>query len=388
MFLLLIPIAYAYAENIPDYNNPYAPIFTDRDEYSWTDKVKITILAPSWNTNPNLIDDIGTDSGHHIKISTRSKSLEPYRLSETGPNTGIFSGEVILTGFAHDVDGDNKVDTQPRTTGTGPTNGYLETDRDSSLTISFEFADGVVLTKSVPITWNVGKIRFLNDSLNIEQPVTIQTIDDDVNLNPESIDHIPIKIFSDSDLAGIVVDGIETNANSGIFQSVISFTTDSKSSGNRLYVKPGDSITTKYDDYTLPKPYSVSNHLEIKTSKTIGYEISSQQISINDLKISDSLGNQKFEMKTNDPLQIVATIKNNGKYELPFLYLIQVTNDQNIVVSLSWIGGKINSEQTLDVSQSWTSKISGNYKAETFVWTSLLEPIALSSPKTLDISVK
>ena len=36
-----------YAEQIPDYDKPYAPIFTDKPVYSWTDKVKITILAPS-----------------------------------------------------------------------------------------------------------------------------------------------------------------------------------------------------------------------------------------------------------------------------------------------------------------------------------------------------
>ena len=42
---------HAYAEQIPDYNNPYAPIYTDKEVYTWTDKMKITIVAPSWNEN-------------------------------------------------------------------------------------------------------------------------------------------------------------------------------------------------------------------------------------------------------------------------------------------------------------------------------------------------
>jgi len=73
----------AYAEQIPDYEKPYSPIFTDKSVYSWTDKVKITILAPSWNSDKHLIDSIGDDEYNPIKISTGSKSLEPYRFASS-----------------------------------------------------------------------------------------------------------------------------------------------------------------------------------------------------------------------------------------------------------------------------------------------------------------
>ena len=77
-FLLLPSIV--YAEQIPDYFNPYAPISTDKQVYSWTDKVHITIDAPSWNENIHGIDSIGDIEGYFIKISTTSHDLEPYRL--------------------------------------------------------------------------------------------------------------------------------------------------------------------------------------------------------------------------------------------------------------------------------------------------------------------
>ncbi|MEJ2259449.1 MAG: hypothetical protein P8X78_02895, partial [Nitrosopumilaceae archaeon] len=91
-FLLILPIFFvpAIAEQIPDYEKPYAPIFTDKQVYSWTDKVKITIIAPSWNTDRHLIDSIGDDQYNPIKISTSEHHLEPYRFTETGVNTGIF----------------------------------------------------------------------------------------------------------------------------------------------------------------------------------------------------------------------------------------------------------------------------------------------------------
>ena len=100
----------AYAEQIPDYDKPYSPIFTDKSVYSWTDKVKITILAPSWNSDRDLIDSIGDDEYNPIKISTGDHHLEPYRFTETGVNTGIFTAEVTLTGFSHDADGDGDIE--------------------------------------------------------------------------------------------------------------------------------------------------------------------------------------------------------------------------------------------------------------------------------------
>ena len=150
----------AFAEEVPDYFNPYAPIFTDKQVYTWTDKIYITVVAPSWNANKYGIDSIGTQDGHLIKIYTAEHSLEPYKLTETEPNSGVFTGEIILTGFLHDVDDDGNPDTNPRTVGTGPTNGFLEVERDGGITVSFEFADGVVLTHSVMISWNIGQIIF------------------------------------------------------------------------------------------------------------------------------------------------------------------------------------------------------------------------------------
>jgi len=75
LFAIILPSV--YAEQIPDYYKPYSPIFTDKPIYSWTDKIKITILAPSWNTDRHLIDSIGDTESHPIKISTGSNSLEP-----------------------------------------------------------------------------------------------------------------------------------------------------------------------------------------------------------------------------------------------------------------------------------------------------------------------
>ena len=305
LFFVLFPLILfpAFGQSAPDYDNPYSPIFTDKPVYSWTDKMKITIISPSWNSDKHLIDAIGGTEDHPIKISTSEHSLEPYRFTETDVNSGIFTAEVILTGFSHDVDGDGDADTTPRTIGSGPTSGFLEVDRDSAITISFEFADGVVLVESVPVSWNIGTINFSEDLFYLENPAMIRVVDLDMNLNPEALDHLALQVSSDSDSAGIEVNAIETTENSGSFIATISLSQNSPSSGNRLYSVPGDEIFAKYDDYTLPKPYSKSDNLQVNAFARVDSSISPiDRIKNSPISFSDGLGNHHrifFSSKSN-----------------------------------------------------------------------------------------
>ena len=125
-----------------------ATVELDQKVYTWTDKVYITIVAPDHNFDGDLIDEIGNSNADPIKVSTRGHDLDEYKLVETGTDTGIFTGEVILTGFAHDADGDtttgdalgNDVTFIPAE-GNGPTDGLLPADDDDGLTVSFEFSE-------------------------------------------------------------------------------------------------------------------------------------------------------------------------------------------------------------------------------------------------------
>jgi hypothetical protein len=369
----------AYAEQIPDYEKPYSPIFTDKSVYSWTDKVKITILAPSWNSDRDLIDSIGDDEYNPIKISTGDHHLEPYRFTETGVNTGIFTAEVTLTGFSHDADGDGDIDTTPRTLGNGPTSGFLEVDRDSGITISFEFADGVVVTESVLTTWNMGDVRFSEDNFISDKSALIRVIDPDLNLNPEALDQIPIQVSSDSDVAGIEVTAIETSESSGIFVVTITFTQNLSSSGNRLLALPEDEIYAKYDDHTLPKPYSTSDNLEIITLARVASSIPSlEKISNSQITLTDSSNNPLNSFQANKRIQIVGSVTNEQNFDQKFVYLIQIKDHNNSVVSLSWMSGELSGKQNLSVSQSWLPKNSGTFFIESYVWNSLEDQIALS----------
>ena len=376
-FLILAPV---YAESVPDYEKPFAPIFTDKPVYSWTDKIIISVNAPSWNSNSNQVNSIGESNSHPIKISSGENFLKPYRLTETSSSSGIFSGEIILTGFLHDVDGDGNFDTTPKTSGNGPTNGFLEVENNDSISISFEFADGVVLTESVPITWNMGVVQFTQDIFLINDSVELRVIDHDMNLNPETLDTIAVDVFSDSDSGGIQVIATETSERSGDFIASIALST-STSSGNRLYAIPGDSIFAKYDDHTLPKPYSKSDEKSIQTSAIIDHSIPAiNRIQTTPISFSDSFGNPLTSYISESQMQIVGTIENQIIFDQEFIYFFQIKNSANSVISLSWIQGKLSPNQILDISQSWIPTKSGNYILETYVWNSLNDLIPLSPP--------
>ena len=379
-------ISGAFAEQVPDYYKPYAPIYFDRDVYSWTDKVRITIAAPAWNANEYGIDSIGDDSDHPVKISTSSAALNRYKLTETSPNSGVFTGEIILSGFAHDVDGDGRDDTTPRTSGSGPNGGFLESDRDDGLTISFEFADGVVLTESASIGWNLGEVEFSNPNYLQDDQVLIRVIDPDMNLNPETLDDLKIDVSSDSDSAGVNVVATETDDESGIFEAVITLTQSDESSGNRLRALPSDAITAIYKDRTLPAPDSISDELDIVAKSQVGSG-STSQIAIDEIYLADSQGKQIKSPNINQQLQVITQIQNLESYRQDFTNIIQITDKSGSVVSLSWIVGSLNEGQNFEISQSWTPKQKGEYAIQAFVWKSLDDatPLAQTQVQTITI---
>ena len=375
--LLLIPIAqFAFAEEIPDYNKPYAPIFFNKPIYSWTEKVEITIIAPSWNTGINLIDSIGGDPNYSVNVYTNNHQLKQYKLYETDPSSGIFTGEIILTGFLHDVNGNGKHDTNPRTLGAGPNGGYLQNEEDSGITVSFEFADGVVLSESAKIEWNVGDLRIVDVT---EESAKLKLFERDMNLNPESIDTVNIEVFSENDIAGINLEIAETTEDSGIFEGIISITKDDQSSGNRLYALPDSQITAKYTDRTLPKPYNVNDDLDILAQKIVISNIpTTERLSMNEPKILSQNGELIERLDIGKTGMLFSKVKNTIDFSQEFAYIVQIKDEDNNVISLSWVTGETMPSQELGMSVSWMPQEPGKYSIERFVWNSIKGAIPLA----------
>ena len=385
--LFVIPISQVvYAEDIPDYEKPYAPIFFNKPVYSWTEKVEITIIAPSWNTGMYLIDSIGGDPKYSVDVYTNNHRLSEYKLYETDPASGIFTGEIILTGFLHDVDGDEVEDTNPRTLGKGPNGGYLQNDKDSGITVSFEFADGVILSESANIEWNLGDLQIIEVT---EDTAKIKLFDMDMNLNPESIDTVDIDVFSDNDGAGINLQITETTENSGVFEGLIFLTKNDQSNGNRLYVLPDSNIIAKYSDRTLPSPYNTNDKLDIFADEVVVTKTSStERLIMEKTEILGQNGNVVESVVVGQTNMIFSKIKNTIDFSQDFTYIVQIKDENEDVVSLSWVTGQTIPSQELGMSVSWIPEKSGKYLIERFVWNTIKGAIPLTDSISEEIVVK
>ena len=395
MVLMIIPMAYLHAN---------ASTGFDRAAYTWTDKIIITIVAPDFNFDTHSIDEIGNDSFNPVKISTRGHTLDQYKLVETGPSTGIFVGEVILTGFCHDADGNKNTgiqsgnsqcnkgdDTNPRNgplQNGGPTNGFLMADNSDGITISFEYTEDHTVLNSAPIRWNMGEVQWLESNYPATGTGIIRIIDPDMNLNPEAVNNFNIDVWSDSDAGGINLTVTETGERTGIFEGTVFFTTTNESSGSRLLVAQGDTVTAEYEDNTLPNPYTVADELDVVGTTQIGTVVPPlERTSITGCKLVDSFGNTISKISSDQQIQIACNLTNTQDTKQPFAYLVQIKNSDEMTVRLSWITGTLLSGQTLESSLSWSTTISGSYNAEIFVWKSIADPIPLSNTMSLIMPV-
>jgi hypothetical protein len=111
---------------------------------------------------------------------------------------------------------------------------------------------------------------------------TVEIIDKDLSLNPMTITTFQTSVWSDSDLSGIKLQMVETAPNSGIFLGNVYFSTSSPSSGNRLHVSEGDTVTAEYIDRTLPPPYLATQQLIFRATALIASS-SSGYLSANNL---------------------------------------------------------------------------------------------------------
>ena len=93
------------------------------------------------------------------------------------------------------------------------------------------------------------------------------------------------------------------------------------------------------------------------------------------------------KINVNQQIQISADITNHQTRSQNFVYLVQIKNDLDFVVSLGWISGQLTPDQKFSPSLSWTPTESGEFIAEIFVWDGLKNHSALSEYIELSIRV-
>jgi len=236
----------------------------DQKVYSWNDKVRITVIAPDFIRDQNKVERIGNNDDGIITIKTRMGKIENYELVETGPGTGIFVGEVALTGFPYDKLSPNIVNRFGKTLGTGPNDGIIASDSDDGLTVEFKTKTETT-TGAALIRWNIGEVQWMHPIHSIGDNASFLVIDPDMNLDPNLVEVFNVRVWSDSDPVGTDILVIETGPETGIFSGSIQFGTKTEESV-AIKVSPGDSVVIEYLDFTLPDPYKKGDSLKITST--------------------------------------------------------------------------------------------------------------------------
>ena len=363
-----------------------ATIELDQNVYTWTDKVFITAVASDYNFDSNVIDEIGGEGDGEITVRVRGGDLPKYRLAETGPDTGVFTGEITLAGFSYD-----RIDyTAPSTSGSGPTDGTLNTNNEDGLSISFEYSDSEApLVASALIRWNVGEVQWLEASYAATGSGIVRVIDPDMNTNPSAVDNInDVVVYSETFLGGIELTVTETQEASGIFEGTVEFDPESASQGHRLQVTEGDIVTAEYDDRTLPPPDGEGDRLSISATTLIGSIVPPlERAPASNPAIVDAFNNALASVSVDQQVQITADLTSGQDRDQDFAYLVQIQNEDGVTIALSWITGTLGAGATFSPSQSWTPSETGSYTATMFVWESVSNPTALSPQLSITIDV-
>jgi hypothetical protein len=285
---------------------PYfgAIVELDKVVYNWTDGVWIVVTAPNFNSDPNKIDYIGDKSDSRITITSccdksyNGEQLDFYKLEETGVDTGVFVGHVLLTGFSYDVDGDGTDDPimniQSRnnvnenitgdTSGKGPWDGRMKAEPGNGITVKFsETYSGSTNTHeaSATVDFWIAELSWQSYENKVGEPVTITVVDEDMNLDQYNRDSLIVDVITDADAGRyqgwsgyplrlyetetLMKDGTSSAMqNSGIFESQLIITdcppTDLaclQASMANVIAKVGEIITVEYTDCTLPQPYKL-----------------------------------------------------------------------------------------------------------------------------------
>jgi len=103
--------------------------------------------------------------------------------------------------------------------------------------------------------------------------------------------------------------------------------------------------------------------------------------------VATKLQNGAWQVPVNKQIQVTADVSNGQDRDQPFAYLVQIKDQNDVVVQLSWLTGTLTPGQSLNPSQSWTPTTPGSYTAEIFVWDSISNPDALSVPLSMAIQV-
>lgn len=118
------------------------------------------------------------------------------------------------------------------------------------------------------------------------------------------------------------------------------------------------------------------------------YAAGSEDVSIEYPVLVDATGSPIIDhINVNQKFYIATNIFNDGAGDQAFVYIVQVTDENDTIVLLDSFSAEIAPGQRLNIAISWVPTSPGTYTAEVFLWDSIHDQNALDASKTLVIPI-
>jgi len=92
------------------------------------------------------------------------------------------------------------------------------------------------------------------------------------------------------------------------------------------------------------------------------------KVLVDNIGAINSFGQEFDEIKSNQILQVAAGITNTDDYKHNFAYMVEITNDRNVLVQpAKWVTGTLNPGQAFNVGLSWIPEESGEFNAAIYL---------------------
>ncbi|MFZ0184540.1 MAG: hypothetical protein WAL88_06880 [Nitrosotalea sp.] len=106
-----------------------------------------------------------------------------------------------------------------------------------------------------------------------------------------------------------------------------------------------------------------------------------------EILLLDDNGDRVFNPQVNQRTRIGLAIRNNQDIVQPFAYIIQIQDKSGTTERLNSVTGVISPWQSLQPISPWVPKSLGDHEIQIFVWESLDNPIPLTHPLTITLTV-
>jgi len=217
-----------------------------------------------------------------------------------------------------------------------------------------------------------GAVSLDKSAYLIDEWMNVTVTDADQNQDPDIVDSVTVKIYSDSWPLGETIALSETGSDTGVFSALVQLV-DEIPTGNRIMVALGDTITVNYTD-----PFNAAGEEEtIMETARVGAVVE-YPVPASEPFLTDTTGAPVIAPEAGKMLLVQANITNEDAVEHSFVFLAQVKDENGVVIHLAGSGGTIAAGAAMTPFVSWTPPAAGTYTVEVYVWKSLPEPEPLS----------